>query len=97
MNQVISFEGLKFPPGRQSLYGGCSSRLLKMILLTSIPVSGLIISSAHSFHHRSVWLGDRDVLGELIAGCRKSDMSIPVRTDRHATYDDLKVAHSGES
>ena len=22
------------------------------------------------FHHRSAWLGDRDVLGELITGCR---------------------------
>src|SRR6188474_3207578 len=26
------------------------------------------------FHHRSAWLGDRDVLGELIAGCRKLGM-----------------------
>ena len=23
------------------------------------------------FHHRSQWLGDRDVFGELVAGCRK--------------------------
>ena len=22
------------------------------------------------FHHRSAWLGERDVLGELVAGCR---------------------------
>jgi hypothetical protein len=45
------------------------------------------------FHHRSKWLGDRDVLGELISGCRKLGMSVLVRTDPHATYDDLQVAH----
>jgi hypothetical protein len=44
-------------------------------------------------HHRSVWLGDRDVLGELITGCRKLGMSVLVRTDPHATYDDVKIAH----
>jgi hypothetical protein len=45
------------------------------------------------FHHRSAWLGDRDVLGELITGCRKMGMSVLVRTDPHATYDDAKAAH----
>jgi hypothetical protein len=45
------------------------------------------------FHHRSVWLGDRDVLGELIAGCRKLGMAVLVRTDPHATYDDAAEAH----
>ena len=45
------------------------------------------------FHHRSAWLGDRDVLGELISGCRKLGMSVLVRTDPHATYDDAKAAH----
>jgi len=45
------------------------------------------------FHHRSLWLGDRDVLGELITGCRKLGMSVLVRTDPHATYDDVKSAH----
>ena len=45
------------------------------------------------YHHRSAWLGDRDVLGELIAGCRKLGMSVLVRTDPHATYDDVKAAH----
>ena len=45
------------------------------------------------FHHRSAWLGDRDVLGELVSGCRKLGMSVLVRTDPHATYDDLKAAH----
>ena len=45
------------------------------------------------FHHRSIWLRDHDVLGELITGCRKLGMSVLVRTDPHATYDDLKVTH----
>src|SRR5580658_2677750 len=45
------------------------------------------------FHHRSAWLGDRDVLGDLISGCRQLGMSVLVRTDPHATYDDLQAAH----
>jgi hypothetical protein len=45
------------------------------------------------FHHRSAWLGDRDVLGELIAGCRKLGLVVIVRTDPHATYDDVQAAH----
>jgi hypothetical protein len=45
------------------------------------------------FHHRSVWLANRDVLGELVTGCRKLNMSVLVRTDPHATYDDAKAAH----
>lgn len=45
------------------------------------------------FHHRSAWLGDRDVLGELITGCRKLGMVVIARTDPHATYDDVEAAH----
>ncbi|MDE3187249.1 MAG: beta-galactosidase trimerization domain-containing protein [Acidobacteriota bacterium] len=45
------------------------------------------------FHHRSAWLGNRDVLGELISGCRELGMSVLVRTDPHATYDDTQQAH----
>jgi hypothetical protein len=45
------------------------------------------------FHHRSQWLGARDVLGELIAGCRKLGMVVIARTDPHATYDDVAEAH----
>lgn len=45
------------------------------------------------FHHRSAWLGGRDVLGELISGCRKMGMTVLVRTDTHATYDDLETTH----
>jgi hypothetical protein len=45
------------------------------------------------FHHRSAWLGGRDVLGDLVAGCRKLGMVIIARTDPHATYDDVRAAH----
>lgn len=45
------------------------------------------------FHHRSAWLGERDVLGELVAGCRKAGMVVIARTDPHATYDDARAAH----
>jgi hypothetical protein len=45
------------------------------------------------FHHRSPWLGDRDVLGELISGCRQLGMSVLIRTDPHANYDDVQTAH----
>jgi len=45
------------------------------------------------FHHRSQWLGDRDVFGELVAGCRKLGMVVIARTDPHATYDDAQAAH----
>ena len=45
------------------------------------------------FHHRSVWMGDRDVLGELVSGCRKLGMAVLIRTDPHATYEDAKAAH----
>jgi hypothetical protein len=45
------------------------------------------------FHHRSAWLDGRDVLGELVSGCRKLGMSVLIRTDPHATYDDAKAAH----
>jgi hypothetical protein len=45
------------------------------------------------FHHRSAWLNDRDVLGDLINGCRKLGMVVIARTDPHATYDDVQAAH----
>jgi hypothetical protein len=45
------------------------------------------------FHHRSAWLGDRDVFGELVAGCRQLGMVVVARTDPHATYDDVQAAH----
>ncbi len=45
------------------------------------------------FHHRSAWLDNRDVLGELVDGCRKLGMVILIRTDPHATYNDVQIAH----
>jgi hypothetical protein len=45
------------------------------------------------YHHRSAWLSGRDVLGELITGCRQLGMSVLVRTDPHATYDEMQAAH----
>ena len=45
------------------------------------------------FHHRSAWLGERDVFGELVAGCRKLGMVVIARTDPHATYDDVQAAN----
>jgi hypothetical protein len=45
------------------------------------------------FHHRSAWLGDRDVFGELVDGCRRLGMVVVARTDPHATYDDVQAAH----
>jgi hypothetical protein len=49
--------------------------------------------TAVPFHHKSAWLGDRDVLGELILGCRRLGMVVVARTDPHATYDDAQAAH----
>jgi hypothetical protein len=45
------------------------------------------------YHHRSTWLGPRDVFGELVAGCRRLGMVVLARTDPHATYDDARKAH----
>jgi hypothetical protein len=45
------------------------------------------------FHHRSAWLGERDVFGELVDGCRRLGMVVVARTDPHATYDDVQAAH----
>jgi hypothetical protein len=45
------------------------------------------------FHHRSRWLGDRDVFGALVKGCRELGMVVLARTDPHATYDDVQLAH----
>ncbi len=44
-------------------------------------------------HHRSAWLGDRDVFGDLVVGCRELGMVVIARTDPHATYDDAREAH----
>ncbi len=45
-------------------------------------------------HHRSRWLGNRDVFGELVKGCRDLGMVVVARTDPHATYDDVQQTPS---
>src|SRR5512144_1880603 len=45
-------------------------------------------------HHRSRWLdGHESFLPDVIAGCRKLNMAVLLRTDPHATYDDVHKAH----
>ncbi|NLX43839.1 MAG: hypothetical protein GXY79_10230 [Chloroflexi bacterium] len=45
------------------------------------------------WHHRSVYMGDSDPFGELVAGCRARDMLVIARTDPHAIGDDAAEAH----
>ena len=49
--------------------------------------------TAIPLHHRSKWLDDKDVLGELVRGCRKMKMSVILRTDPHATRQNMCDAH----
>lgn len=44
-------------------------------------------------HYRSKWLGERDAFGELVAGCRKLNMTVIARTDPHAAHQDVYDAH----
>jgi hypothetical protein len=44
-------------------------------------------------HHRSKWMGDSDPLGYMLKGCRKMNMSVILRTDPHATRQDMFDAH----
>ena len=45
------------------------------------------------FHHRSQWLGDKDVFGYLVEGCRKLNMAVIGRVDPHCIWDDAAQAH----
>jgi hypothetical protein len=45
------------------------------------------------FHHRSAWLGDRDVFGELLAGCRKLGMVVIARMDSNRAHEEFYRAH----
>ncbi len=49
--------------------------------------------TAIPLHHRSDWLKGEDVLGELVSGCRKMNMSVVLRTDPHATRQNMVDAH----
>ena len=44
-------------------------------------------------HHRSVWIGESDPFGDLVAGCRKLGMVVIARTDPHAVHQDVYDAH----
>ena len=44
-------------------------------------------------HHRSQWLGNSDPLGYLVKECRKKNRTIILRTDPHATRQDMFDAH----
>lgn len=44
-------------------------------------------------HHRSNWLGSSDPLGYLVKECRKMNMTVILRTDPHATRQDMYDAH----
>ncbi len=45
--------------------------------------------TAIPLHHRSDWLGNSDPVGYLVKGCRKMNMSVVLRTDPHATRQDM--------
>jgi hypothetical protein len=44
-------------------------------------------------HYRSKWLGNTDAFGDLVAGCRKLNMTVIARTDPHAAHQDVYDAH----
>ncbi|MBI3280289.1 MAG: beta-galactosidase trimerization domain-containing protein [Acidobacteria bacterium] len=44
-------------------------------------------------HNRSRFLGDRDVFGEMVHGCRKLGMNVIARTDPHAVRQNVYDAH----
>ena len=44
-------------------------------------------------HYRSRWMKDSDPFGELLAGCRKLNMTVLARTDPHAAHQDVYDAH----
>jgi hypothetical protein len=44
-------------------------------------------------HHRSNWLRDSDPLGYLVKECRKANRTIILRTDPHATRQEMYDAH----
>lgn len=45
------------------------------------------------YHHRSAWLGNSDLLGYMVKECRKKNRTIILRTDPHATRQDMYDAH----
>jgi len=45
------------------------------------------------YHHRSAWLANTDPLGYLVEACRKKNRTVILRTDPHATRQDMYDAH----
>jgi hypothetical protein len=45
------------------------------------------------YHHRSAWLRNSDLLGYMVKECRKKNRTIILRTDPHATRQDMYDAH----
>ena len=45
------------------------------------------------YHHRSAWLGNQDLLGYFVKECRKKNRTVILRTDPHATRQDMYDAH----
>lgn len=44
-------------------------------------------------HHRSDYLGNKDLLGYMMEGCRKMNMTVCLRTDPHAARQNVYDAH----
>jgi hypothetical protein len=44
-------------------------------------------------HHRSDYLGNKDLLGYMVEGCRKMNMTVCLRTDPHAARQNVYDAH----
>src|SRR5476651_2718519 len=44
-------------------------------------------------HHRSEFLGNSDLLGYMMKGCKKLNMTVCVRTDPHAARQNVYDAH----
>lgn len=45
------------------------------------------------FHHRSRYLGDRDLFGEFVEAARSRDITVMARVDPHAVHEDAATAH----
>lgn len=45
-----------------------------------------------ALHHRSQWLGEGDLFGEMVDGCREMGMAILARTDPHAIHQDAATS-----